>query len=303
MAFDFVHIQSVEFGVCLYTDENESYRIVPCDQGVQDALKEMLADTLAALNKEGTEIADFSPAEKYAPNERLRLSLESDLVQKHREIFAAENLPPDTHGLDSPAQLASYFAVFRDPGGNKLMAFRRAAQFKGVVKKHLVTFINDALRLVEDSLFKLDTDFDFVIYDNQILIWRPGGFIFTADMDNQIAACAAVNVDRISEDIACVDFVGLKEFVSKHKLAMRLVAAIKSRNDLAAISLKCLKASCKANKVEFVVKNGMLVPGEGSEMDFLQLLDRRLYTLILIEKQPETYLAASRHLAQKVGQQ
>ena len=303
MAFDFSHIQSVEFGVCLFTDAGESYRLVPCDQGVQKALKEMLAQTMAALNQDGTEIAEFSPAEKYGANERLRVPLESELVQKHREVFATENLHTDTHGLDEPSALASYFAVFRDKFGNKLMAFRRAAQFKGVVKKHLVTFINDALRLVPDSLFKLDTDFDFLIFDSQILVWRPSGFIFTADMDAHIAACAAGNVDRISQDVTCVDFTGLRGFVSQHKLAMRLVAAIRSRDDLMKISLKLLKNSCKANNVEFVTRNGKLVPSEGSEMDFLLLLDRRLYTLELIDKKPETYQASSRHLAQRQGHQ
>jgi hypothetical protein len=299
MKFDFNHIQSVEFGVCLDTGDGESYRRIPCGQDVQDALKEMLNETMAALTKEGTEIGEFSPAEKYGSNERLRVRLDSDLVQKHREVFTTGDFDTDTHGLDEPGILISYFAVFRDRHGKKAMGFRRAAQFKGVVKKHLVTFINDALQLVPDKLFKLDTDFDFIILENEILIWRPSGFIFTADMDEHIAKCAAVNVDRISKDVTCVDFSGLKKYVSGHKLAMRLVAAIKSRDDLMKISLKPLKVSCKANNVQFKTKNGKLIPDDGSEMDFLLLLDRRLYTLELIEKRPETYQASSRHLATK----
>jgi hypothetical protein len=164
MKFDFNHIQSVEFGVCLDTGEGESYRRVPCDQGVQDALKEMLTETMAALTKEGTEFEEFSPAEKYAGNERLRVALDSDLVQKHRDVFATGDFDTDTHALDEPGALISYFALFRDRHGKKAMGFRRAAQFKGVVKKHLVTFMNDALQLVPDKLFKLDTDFDFIIF-------------------------------------------------------------------------------------------------------------------------------------------
>lgn len=259
----------------------------------------MLAATMASLTKDGEEIEEFSPAEKYGSNERLRVPLDSDLVHKHREIYETDNFDTDTHGLDEPRALVSYFAIFRDIHGNKLMAFRRAAQFKGVVKKRLVQLTDDTLKLGPDKVFKLDTDFDFVIFDDQILVWRPSGFIFTADMDDHIAACAAGNVDRIAEDVTCVDFTGLKVYVSKHKLAMRLVAAIKSRNDLAKISVNRLKASCKANDVSFATKNGKLVPNEGSEMDFLLLLDRRLYTLELIEDEPETYQASSRHLAKK----
>jgi hypothetical protein len=121
-------------------------------------------------------------------------------------------------------------------------------------------------------------------------------------MDEYIAASAAASVDQISADMTCVDFVGLREFVSRHKMAMRLVAALKSRDDLAEISLKRLRASCKENQVEFVIRSGKMVPAEGSEMGFLLLLDRRLYTLTLIDDHPETYQAASRSLTAQGAQ-
>src|SRR5438552_11846666 len=121
MAFKFDQIESVEFGVCLDTEDGESYRLVPIDDGVQEALREMLVATIAALSAEGTKIEEFSPAEKYATNERLSVSLDSDLAQKHREIFAAENLATDTDGLDEPDDLVSYFAIFRDAANVKLM--------------------------------------------------------------------------------------------------------------------------------------------------------------------------------------
>lgn len=297
MPFNFAQIQSVSFGVCLNTEAGESYRLVPSEVGVQNALKSMFGDTISALTHADTTIEDFSPAEKYGATERLRVSLASEWVQKHKQIFDAENLPTDTHGLDNPAAIISYFATFHDGQGNRAMGFRRAAQFKGVLKKHLVTFVNDALRLVDDNLFKLDTDFDFLIFDDQILIWRPSGFIFTAGMDEHIAAFAAANVAHISGEISCVNFAALSDFVSKHKLAMRLVAAIKSRNDLSSITSQRLKAECKGCGVKLITKGGKLIPAKGSEMGFLMLIDRRRYTVTLVPKQPETYEAASRHPA------
>jgi len=297
MPFNFNSIITVEFGVCLDSQDNEIYRIVPSDTGVQSALKEMLEATRSSLFNEEEELQEFSPAEKYGSTERLFLSLESELVAKHQEVFASENLTTDTHGLTDPKSIISYFAIFRDNAGRKLMGFRRAAQFKGVVKKNLVTLLDDTLKLVEDHLFKLDTDFDYIIYDERILIWRPSGFIFTAGMDEHIAACAAANVDLVSKEVACVDFLGLKDFVLKHKLSMRLIAAIKSRDDLADISKRRLKAECKEAGLKISEIKGMLSPQEGSEYGFLMLLDRRRYTVTLIEKKPETYEAPSRHAA------
>jgi hypothetical protein len=297
MPFNCQQIQAVEFGVCLDTDEGESYRLMPCVAEVQEVLKEMLAATWGAIFDADGEIQEFSPAEKYAPTERVWAALASDLVTKHRDVYEAENLPIDTGALDHVNQIVSYFGNFRDAGGNKLMAIRRAAQFKGVLHKKLIRFSDDALRIIKDNVFKLDTDFDYFICDGKVYILRPSAFIFTSEMDNQLAACAMANVERIAEDITCVDFDGLKKFVSGHKLAMRLVAAIRSRNDLTAISTRRLNAECKDSGIKVVQKDGKLTPAEGSEMGFLMLLDRRRYTLTLIDKQPETYEAPSRHTA------
>ena len=65
MPFNFNQIQAVSFGVCLNIESGESYRIVPSETGVQDALKSMLKDTISVLTQQGTTIEDFSPAEKY----------------------------------------------------------------------------------------------------------------------------------------------------------------------------------------------------------------------------------------------
>jgi hypothetical protein len=297
MAFNLHQIQTAEFGVCLETAEGESYRLMPCVADVQTVLIEMLATTWGAIFEGEDQLEEFSPAEKYSATQQLWIDLPSDLVTKHREAYEAENLPVDTHALNDVNQIVSYFGIFRDVDGNKLMAFRRATQFKGVLQKKLIRFTDDALRIIEDNVFKLDTDFDFFICDGNIYIWRPSGFMFTSAMDTQIAACAAENVDYIAEEITCVDFDALKKYVSGHKLAMRLVAAIKSRNDLGNISKKRLKAECKDAGLKISENGDRLAPVEGSEMGFLMLLDRRRYTVTLIEKHPETYEAPSRHIA------
>ena len=125
----------------LDTDDGESLRLVPCVEAVQDALKEMLETTRLAIFDAEHELQEFSPAEKYSATERLFCALGSDLVTKHRDIYQAENLPTDTHALDDMTKIVSYFGIYRDADGNKLMAFRRAAQFKGVLQKKLLHFL------------------------------------------------------------------------------------------------------------------------------------------------------------------
>lgn len=219
------------------------------------------------------------------------------MVAKHREVYQAENLAFDAGALAEPSDLIGYFAILRDQHHNKLMAFRRAAQFKGILRKKLIRFSDDALRIVEDDVFKLDQDFDFLICDDQVLIWRPSGFEFSADLEGHIAASAVQNVAAISGRISCIQFDALKDFVAEHKRAMRLVAAIKSRDDLEQTSLSKLRSYCRKNGVELHSKNGRVWPAEGHEMHFLMVLDRRRYQAELTDEGPEFYEAASRHRA------
>lgn len=294
MPFDLTQIRSVEFGVCSETSGSELFRVIPTVTDVQDALVEMVMATHAAIFDGTAEVQEFSPAEKYAQNERLTIPLDSDMVTKHREIYEAENLLIDADALSDPSKLIGYFVVLRDQSRNKLMAFRRAAQFKGILRKKLIRFSDDALRIVQDEVFKLDHDFDFYIVDGKVWIWRPSGFEFSADIEGHIAASSTENVATVSARIPCVNFDNLRVFVAGHKRAMRLMAAIKSRNDLERTSLRKLKAYCVRSGVKLEGRNGVIWPQAGHEMQFLMVLDRRRYQTQITDDDPEIYEAASR---------
>ena len=108
-------------------------------------------------------------------------------------------------------------------------------------------------------------------------------------MDEQIAACAAANVDSIAEDITCVDFTGLKSICLQAQTGHAFGGGIKESERSVSVSKTRLRAECRDSGVKVIQKDGKLSPAEGSEMGFLMLLDRRRYTVTLIEKQPETY--------------
>lgn len=295
-SFDFANIISVEFGVSFDTECGEVFSLIPIVNEVQDALKEMLACTHESLSCGSMD--DFSPSEKYGSTECLKLPLNSGMATKHRQAYQAENLETDTYALEAPQDIVGYFGIFRDCRGQKLMAFKRATYFKGILKKKLIHFMNDAIRILPDDVFKLDQDFDFLIYGNLIFIWHPCGFEFSADIESYVATCALTNIASISTRISCVNFDQMKDFIKCHKRAMRLVAAIKSRDDLEKVSSARLKTFCAENKVPLEESDGKLWPLEGHELQFLMVLDRRRYTVTLIEDEPETYEAPSRKLTE-----
>ncbi|HAT8692495.1 TPA: DUF4868 domain-containing protein [Legionella pneumophila] len=298
MPFNFNKIETTEFGVCI-DEAEESYYIVPSDHSVQNALKEMLTQTMDRLNINGEALDIFDPADKYGTNERLVIPLDSEYALTHCQMYKSDNLTTNSKALNEPQKLICYFGIFHDDEGNKLLAFRKASYFKGEVKKQLIAICDDSLRMVSDRVFKLDHDFDFVVFDNQVYIWRPSGFVYVSGLDEQISASSIKNLQGLSQEIPFINFDTLQEFISTHKRAMRLVASLASRSDLKDISLAKLKKLCSDGNIGYSFDSNVITIDKGHEMTFLMLLDRRLYKIDLIEDKPEIYQAASRKIMTK----
>jgi len=296
---DVNHIQTVEFGVCLSKSQEDAWVIVPVDTTVQEVIKEMVCSTAEQLRcfVQEADLPTYEPAEKYASMEALRYPIEHDDKDTTPiKLFNAQNLPTEQNGLNDPSEIFFYFAICRDQQNKKLLAIRRAAQFKAVLKAkgRLIRWLDDTMSAVEDDIFKLDQDFDYLVTEDEIYILRPSGFEFTADLDELVLAKATQNTQKLQQIMEFVDFNSLAEYVSMHKRAARLVAAIRSRDDLSGITVDSLKAVCKATGVEVEEIDDKVGPVSGHEMHFLMLLDRRRYSLALIEENTETYEAASR---------
>src|ERR1700733_7900433 len=127
-------IELVEFGVCRDVENAQRCVLVPIDDSVKNALKEMLNATIASLAapEDDNAMAQYEPSQKYAPTESLRLPLASDLCAGPRGLFEAQNIPTDAAATGDPSIIEYYFAVFHDRDGRKLIGVRRATQFKGV---------------------------------------------------------------------------------------------------------------------------------------------------------------------------
>lgn len=294
--FDFNAIKATEFCVCYDTKDAEVYWQIPVDAEVQGALGDMLRKTVEALDPGGVAMDAYEPAQKYSSEERLVASNGEPHMEKLRALHSLQNIQTNADVIRETQRLAFYFAVFRDALNRKIVAVRRATQFKGVVKarNRLISLVDDTLKLVADDVFKLDNDFDYLIFHDKTWILRPTGFEYTAALEEAIAAQASAITEELTKSVPCVDFSQLIEFVRGHRRAARLISSLRARSDLHLTSIKKLKKGCKANGIEFVTKGGKVFPKEGSEMAFLELLDRRRYTLELIDEQEEFYVAPNR---------
>ena len=291
--FDFNNITLTEFGLGLDQDQR-SYVQVPVDGDVQSSLLEMAQETSRLMTAIAATPENYQPSEKYASMEHLILALSDDMAISIKELHNAANIEEDATALDSANDCFAYYARFTDSQNRKLTAVRRASQFKGVLKKRLISWGDNTLKIIPDKVFKLDNDFDFLVDSEQLHILRPSGLEFTAQLQEAIMAAVQSNVDTISDEITYVNFESISVYAQKHPRAARYIASIRSQSEAHNVDKNKLKLFCQRTGVSFTETNNRLKIDDANVMGFLEVLDRRRYEVDLVEDSVEVFRASGR---------
>jgi Kiwa KwaB-like protein len=293
-AFDFKAVTVTEFGVGSEGKKEQRFVLVPIDASVQSALREMVLTTQNEMDEITKVPARYDPSQKYGSIEHLHLPLDDTLASQVRALHQANNLPTDSKELENPSDVFCYFARMVDGKGHRLTAVRRANTFKGILKNRLIRLTTDALRIVEDKVFKLDHDFDLLIDESGVYILRPSGFEFVGELQKAILAAVPSNVKLIQTDLPFVDFAPVQAYASEHPRAARYLASIRAQKETKNVDKSSLKKLCTTTGVKVQEVKGKLVVEERYIMDFLGVLDRRLYQVELVKGAPECFRASSR---------
>lgn len=288
--------RNIEFGVCTIIDGQNTIVRIPIDDSVRTMLYDMHEEFYNTyLGIEG-EHEQYQPSEKYSATEKLIIPLNNEHLESLRELYNQNNIPIANVAIGELANsITYYFSIFRHQNGAKQIAVKRPATFKGLLRKKLIQFIDDTLQGLTDNVFKLDNDFDFVIHENNVDILHPTGFNFIANIEEEILRSAADATRQLSVRMQFINFNYLADFVGHSKTAAKLIASIKSRDDLERTSQDKLIEKC--NRIGVIVReeNGQLIPEDAHIVRFLEILDRRGYDFdILDDDIPEIYVASSR---------
>jgi hypothetical protein len=294
LEFDLGSVAVTEFGVGRDDGDGQAFVAVPVDADLQGALREMVQATWDAMQKDKDGPAKYEPSEKHGSTEYLHLPLGDDMASPLRALHEATNLDIDGSALDEPADVFCYVARLTDKKKRRLTALRRASQFKGVLKKRLIRFVSDSLKLIDDDVFKLDSDFDLLVDSANVHILRPSGFEFAGKLQQAILDAVPENIKAIRKDLAFVDFGGIEAYAGKHPRAARYLASIRGQAETKNIDKSLLKKHCKQTGVSVTESKGKVIVTDGHEMAFLEVLDRRRYEVSLVKEKPEHYRAASR---------
>jgi len=294
--FDLGNVTVTEFGLGRDDGNEQSFVTVRVGADVQNALREIASATWDAMQKDTDDPPRYEPSEKYGSTEYLYLPLDDDLATSVRELHEAASLHIDASALSEPADVFCYFARFTDKKKRRLTALRRATQFKGVLKSknRLVRVVDDTLKIIEDTVFKLDSDFDLLVDGANVHILRPSGFEFAGKLQQAILDAVPENITAIQKDLEFVAFDGIEEYAGKHPRAARYLASIRAQEETKSIDKSLLKKLCKQTGVDVAESKGKVTVADGNEMGFLEILDRRRYEVSLVKEKPERYRAASR---------
>ncbi len=296
LEFDLENVMVTEFGVGRDDGEGQTFVAVPVDAGVQAALREMVQATWDAMQKVEDGPAKYEPSEKHGSTEYLYLPLTDAMASSVRELHEATNLDIDGGALGEPAHVFCYFAWLTDKKQRRLTALRRATQFKGVLKSknRLIRMIDDTLKIIEDTVFRLDNDFDLLVDSANVHILRPSGFEFAGKLQQEILSAVPQNIQAIRNDLPFVNFDGIEQYAGKHPRAARYLASIRAQAETTHIDKAALKKLCESTGVEVSECGGKIAVSPSHEMGFLEVLDRRRYEVELVKGQPERFKAASR---------
>lgn len=297
LEFDLANVTLTEFGVGRDAGSRQTFVAVPVDVNVQTALREMVQATRDAMQKDQTGPRKYEPAEKHSSIEYLYLPIDDGMAAAVRELHEASNLDIITGALTTePSDVYCYFARLTDNQGRRLTALRRASQFKGVLKSknRLVRMLDDTLQVIEDTVFKLDNDFDLLADSADVHILRPSGFEFAGKLQQAILKAVPNNIAAIQSGLGFVVFDGIEEYAGKHPRAARYLASILANGETKNIDKSLLKRLCKQTGIAVAESKGKVTIAAGHEMGFLEVLDRRRYEVRLVKEDPEQYRAASR---------
>lgn len=300
--FDLDGIVTVEFGVGRESGGLRGFGLVPIDDELQDALKEMAKETFRQMEQVGTTPSAYDPADEPPTQDYQQLSLDDDLAASLREVFVTANFDYDQAFGDDLADVFCYFARFKDVNDRHLLCLRRAAQFKAMhTKKGRVAFwfsfgVSDTLQLFTGNLFQLNNDFDVAIDEELVHIIHPKSFKALAQIDRASTDAVTANLRRIREACPYVRWETIEEqAVGKPRIAA-LLASIRSAGHADNVDKSELVSLCHRAGVPVEDNDGVIVPDD-KIVEFLQVLNRRRWESNLVPKEPEVYVASSRRRA------
>lgn len=294
-AFDFKSIGAVNFGVSLRSNGNMHF--VPTDKPTKEALKETLRTTRNVFDGLPGIWERYDLSEEYGNRRRVYSERADEFMGELSTIFEAGALEDLTNVQDHAHDIDFYFAEFWDQKNRRAVGIRKATKLKGTLssRNRLVRLVDDTLKMIEDEVLRLDTEFDVVVTQTYVFILNPRQVEQVAKIVEQVASTASAKVHSIQGALPFLDLTRIASKIGKHPRMARHAASVASHPNLANFQRDRIEALAKQHGLKFKeLDDGRLQCRVSDEAALLELLDARRYHLDLQGDGGEPYRATGR---------
>lgn len=292
MSFNFNNITNIQFFIkkCI-GEEEKCYQINIKD--LNDILKEVLDTTLRDF--QNSNIEEYSPTEKYNATDRLKISLDNEYSKNIKDIYNLRNITVATEEISKDINLIEYYFVqYFDDSENMLLGIKKATYFKSLTTRNILEFWDNSLKPASNQLFKLDNTFDILVYNNEIKIKNYLTFEYISQLTNIVKEKSIENINKISTQVSFLKFSDeSKNYIQSHIMATKLIASICNSTDLDNLNIDNIRIACRNLQIDIGSSRNEVQLNTSNTMDFLKLLDRRLYSVNLTGEE-ELYEARSK---------
>lgn len=299
VSFDWTDIESIMLGARINESKSSTYRQIPTSPEANSLLEEVLHATWAKFKElKGTrkQVRKFELPELYAAKEAVYAPTDRDVFAEAVHLYekASQSTPITGHLNDEVRQMGLYFAVFHDGNNEKVIGCKQVRSFKASLKRsHWMLFWQGKyLRPVDQTVFTLDSTFDYLITKDGVIILSPAQFVQTSVGSAALRDAMSAVVPTLRQRCSFVAFDRFAGVVKKSVEAAKLIASIKDKEELVDLTEKQLTKDLKKLEVGFEKVEGLVAPKKGEELHFLQYLDDRLLS-------PEWKKGRPRHLVAK----
>lgn len=299
LTFNIEAVDEARFGVCIRAGRGRvALYNVPIQRDVVTVLKEMAQTTGRGMLEVADTPAPYEPSNHPGGRQHLSVPIDDDMAAMFRDINEAGIFEPGgEHYLGAPSHIFCYVAQFADQEGNRMTGMRRASQFKGTLRHRdrLARLVGDELRMAPDNLFRLDTEFELLIYPDEIRILNQAGFETIGQLQNEIRDAVSINIATLRQSLPFVDFDGIQAVAGGSVTAARLLANIRARGGADRVTRDSLERECIEADVNIDIDDDdRIVVDVESVIDFLDTLDRRRLVSRIVDGEREIYSAPSR---------
>lgn len=294
-AFGFQNIASVNFGISLRSSGDMYF--IPTDGATKEALKGTLRatrDTFEELPGDW-ELHDIS--EDYGDRRRIFAPRGNEFMAELSAVYDAGALDDLTNIRDHAHDVDFYFAEFSDNQQRRAVGIRKATKLKGTLnaRNRLMRLVDDTLRLIQDDVLHLDSEFDVIVTNANVFILNARQTEQIAKIVEQVAATAVAKIQVIHNAIPFLDLTRIAEKIARHPRMARNAASVASNPNLAGFQRPLIEALAAQHGIKFKeLDDGRLQCRVVDEARLLELLDARRYHLDLQGNGGDPYRATAR---------